>query len=47
MRKENSLTPDQKIIIRVETDKEGEDFVKLFESKISKPTNIIKIEFLE
>lgn len=47
MRKENNLTPDQKIIIKVATNQEGEELINSFRSEISKPTNIEKIDFVE
>ncbi len=47
LRKENELTPDQKITLRVEAGKEKIELFREFESTISKPTNISHFEFID
>ncbi len=45
LRKEASLTPDQQIILVVETEVQGEEFIKSNIEEIKKPTNITEIKF--
>ena len=45
LRKENSLTPDQKITIRIETDEAGKSFIESAKTEISKPTNVSEFVF--
>jgi isoleucyl-tRNA synthetase len=45
LRKEGNLTPDNKIILQIETGEEGRSFVETNKSEISKPTNISDFEF--
>ena len=47
LRKEKSLTPDQKIKITVESTKEILNLFRKFEQHISKPTNISTLEYIE
>ena len=46
LRKEKGLTPDQKVVLQVETSKEGRKFLEESKSEISKPTNLKSIEFI-
>lgn len=45
LRKQKNLSPQDPVILQVETDKEGESFVKEFEAEIKKPTNVNNIIF--
>jgi len=45
LRKQNSLTPDQKITIRIETNDVGKGFVESAKTEISKPTNVSEFLF--
>ncbi len=45
LRKEKNLTPDQKIVLEVETSEEGQKFLESNKTEISKPTNISDFKF--
>lgn len=45
LRKTNNLTPDQKIVLSVETDGVGEEFLKSVEGEVKRPTNILEFVF--
>ncbi len=45
LRKERGLSPNDKVNLLVETDKEGEEFLMSAKSEISKPTNLQEIQF--
>ena len=45
LRKQKNLSPQDAIVLKIETDEMGESFVKEFEAEIKKPTNINEFLF--